>query len=170
MIIAVAGLPGAGKTTVSKLLEEAGFKVYSMGDVVRRRAGELGMSTDEASVYLRITRGARAIVMDLLDEVKEEDAVVEGLRSVDELEALVERFNKVYLVYVAASMITRFNRLKNRGRHDDPRNPSDLIARDYRELKFGLAELISRADKIILNEKGIDELRSAIMDLTSSLH
>jgi len=169
VIIAVAGLPGAGKTTVSKLLEEAGFRVYSMGDVVRRRAGELGMSTDEASVYLRITRGARAIVMDLLNEVKD-GSVVEGLRSVDELEALVERFGRVYLIYVAASMTTRFNRLKNRGRHDDPRNPSDLIARDYRELKFGLAELISRADKIILNENGIEELKSAIVDLTSSLH
>ena len=169
MIIGVAGLPGAGKTTVSRLLGEAGFKVYSMGDIVRRRAAELGMSTDEASVYLRITRGARAIVMDLLNEMEGDNAVVEGLRSVDELDALRERFDSVFLIYVASSMGVRFNRLRNRGRPDDPRNPRDLIARDYRELKFGLAELISRADRIILNDDGLESLRESVRNIIQSI-
>ncbi|GGP19227.1 hypothetical protein GCM10007981_02060 [Thermocladium modestius] len=169
MIIGVAGLPGAGKTTVSRLLGEAGFRVYSMGDIVRRRAAELGMSTDEASVYLRITRGARAVVVDLINEMEEGNAVVEGLRSVDELDALRERFNSVFLIYVASSMGVRFSRLKNRGRPDDPRSPSDLIARDYRELKFGLAELISRADRIILNDDGLESLRESVRNIIQAI-
>ncbi len=110
------------------------------------------------------------MVVDLINEMEEGNAVVEGgLRSVDELDALRERFNSVFLIYVASSMGVRFSRLKNRGRPDDPRSPSDLIARDYRELKFGLAELISRADRIILNDDGLESLRESVRNIIQAI-
>ena len=48
MIITLAGYPGAGKSTVGKLLaQELGYNRYSMGDLQRRLAAENGMTLEE---------------------------------------------------------------------------------------------------------------------------
>jgi len=48
MIITLAGKPGAGKTSVSKLLaERLGMKFYSIGDLLGRMAVEQGKTIDE---------------------------------------------------------------------------------------------------------------------------
>jgi predicted cytidylate kinase len=48
MIISLAGLPGAGKSTVKKLLaERLGLKSYGMGDLRGKMAMERGMTIDE---------------------------------------------------------------------------------------------------------------------------
>lgn len=62
MAIAVAGLPGAGKTTVAKLIEARGYSYYNLGDVVRRESEILGTPPDRTAVVLRLGYGKRAIV------------------------------------------------------------------------------------------------------------
>ena len=48
MIITLAGYPGAGKSTVGKMLaKELDYKRYSMGDLQRRLAKENSMTIDE---------------------------------------------------------------------------------------------------------------------------
>lgn len=48
MIITLAGLPGAGKSTVKKLLaERLGMKSYSMGDLRGKMAQDRGLTIDE---------------------------------------------------------------------------------------------------------------------------
>jgi cytidylate kinase len=48
MIITIAGLPGAGKTSVAKnLAEKLGMKFYSIGDLRGKIAVEKGMTIDE---------------------------------------------------------------------------------------------------------------------------
>lgn len=48
MIITLTGLPGAGKSTIAKLLsEKLGFPWYSMGDLRGKLAQERGMTIDE---------------------------------------------------------------------------------------------------------------------------
>ena len=57
----------------------------------------------------------------------------------------------------------RYQRLTGRGRSDDPLSFSQFLLRDLRELRFGLADLLSRADYIIVNEtKSIEELEQEI--------
>lgn len=48
MIITLTGLPGAGKSTIAKLLsDKLGFHWYSMGDLRGKLAQERGMTIDE---------------------------------------------------------------------------------------------------------------------------
>ncbi len=48
MIIAIAGQPGSGKSTVARLLAQAlGYRHYSMGDLRRQMAAERGLSLAE---------------------------------------------------------------------------------------------------------------------------
>lgn len=161
-IVAVAGLPGAGKTTVAKLLEKKGFVYFSMGDIIRGEAQRHSISPDKTAVLMRLEGGKRAVVNALLQALKGDRIVIDGLRSVEELEAL-EDIGEVFLVYVVASRHIRYERLVGRGRGDDPTSFAQFHLRDLRELKFGLAELIARADYIIINEgKSIEQLEEEV--------
>ncbi|ACB39623.1 AAA family ATPase [Pyrobaculum neutrophilum] len=166
-IFAVAGLPGSGKTTVAKLIERRGYAYYSLGDVVRMEAQRAATAPDRAAVVLRIEEGRRAIVRRLVDIMKRgTNAVVDGVRGIEEVEALEEHLGPVTLIYVVASRETRFRRLAGRGRSDDPSTYSQFLMRDIRELKFGLADLLARADYILVNEgKDIEALEAEVARL-----
>ena len=57
-------------------------------------------------------------------------------------------------------------RLIGRGRVDDPVTFSQFLMRDIRELRFGLADLLARADYVLVNEnKSIEELQKEISGL-----
>jgi Dephospho-CoA kinase len=163
-VIAVAGLPGSGKTTIAKIIESRGYDYYSLGDVVRAEAQRTGMSPDRAAVALRLDRGKRAVVHGLLRNVKTSTKIViDGVRSLEEVETLEEVFGNVTLIYVVASRRIRYKRLAGRGRDDDPTTYSQFLMRDIRELRFGLADLLARADYILVNEdKPIEELEKEI--------
>ncbi|MBM3204644.1 cytidylate kinase [Candidatus Uhrbacteria bacterium] len=48
MIITISGFPGAGKSSVGKMLaQRLGMNFYSMGGLVRKMAAEQGMTVDE---------------------------------------------------------------------------------------------------------------------------
>jgi len=160
--VAVAGLPGSGKTTVAKIVEKRGYVYMSMGDVVRAVAQKTGMMPDKVAVFMRLEKGRRAIVKHILETAKGERFVIDGLRSPEELDAL-EEVGKTFLIYVVASKRTRYARLYSRGRSDDPLTYSQFLMRDLRELKFGLADLLARADYIVVNEnKTIEQLEEEL--------
>jgi dephospho-CoA kinase len=173
-VLCIAGLPGSGKSTVSGVLAEMGFRVFVMGDYVRAEAGRMGVSTDEAATRLRVMYGSRAVAKLTLGDVakfKGGRVAIEGLRSREEYEAFREALGDVRLIFIVASLKTRFSRLASRGRPDDPRDPLDLMVRDYRELAFGLANLISLADYIIVNEGlSIDELRDKVRGIVREVY
>ena len=160
--VAVAGLPGSGKTTVAKIVEKRGYVYMSMGDVVRAVAQKTGMTPDKVAVFMRLEKGRRAVVKHILETAKGERFVIDGLRSPEELDAL-EEVGKTFLIYVVASKRTRCTRLYSRGRSDDPLTYSQFLMRDLRELKFGLADLLARADYIVVNEnKTIEQLEEEL--------
>lgn len=173
-VLCIAGLPGSGKSTVSSILSELGFKVFIMGDYVRAEADKMGVSASEAATMLRVIHGSRVIarlVLKDLTKVINTKVAIEGLRSREEYEAIREAVGDARLIFVVASLRTRFNRLASRGRPDDPKSLEDLMARDYRELTFGLANLISLADYIIVNEGStIEELRGRVMAIVREVY
>ena len=147
-------------------MAEMGFRVIVMGDYVRREAEKMGISTNEAATRLRLMYGSRIIARLVLQDLrglKDGKLAIEGLRSREEYEVFKEEFGEVKLIFTVASLGVRFRRLASRGRPDDPKSIGDLIARDYRELAFGLGDLISLADYVIVNEGlSMEELRSRV--------
>jgi dephospho-CoA kinase len=172
-LVLIAGLPGAGKTTVAKILAEKGLPVLSMGDIIREEARRRGKQDDIDSmrgfmVQLRKERG-EAIVAELvikkLGEISGPLVVIDGLRSEKELEAFRRVAGKVLLILVVSDLQHRFQRLSKRARPDDPKEVDDLRRRDDTELTVGLEKLMSREGIRIVNDGDVKSLKRKTVEL-----
>ncbi len=168
-VIAVTGMPGAGKSIVSEVARETGYHVYSMGDVVRDEANRLGIECTPTNLgllalELRKKNGPVIIARILVDRMKKDHVsvvLVEGIRSMEEVHELRKDF-KVQILAVECPKNVRYLRLKARGRSDDPRNMAEFNERDERELNFGISEVIDSADWCITNETDEKSFRREI--------
>ncbi len=160
ILICVTGMPGAGKSLIAKHMAKAlGAKFISMGDVVRREALRRGLSLDLESMMrlalsLREEMGEGAVadlVIKELKDVEREIVVIDGVRSLAEIEKL-STAGKVILVAVHTSPAERFRRLSRRGREDDPKTWEEFRRRDMDELRMGLGNVIALADIMVVNE------------------
>ena len=177
-IIAISGMPGAGKSIVSDVAREMGYPVYSMGDVVRNEAARLGLEETPdnlgmITLDLRKKNGPTIVARMLVDQIRKDTAhtvVVEGVRSVDEVREFQKHF-KVHILAVVSVQEVRYSRLKARGRSDDPRDIAEFSQRDERELGLGISNVIESADVRIPNEN--DEttfrhrVREALVELST---
>ena len=170
-IIAISGMPGSGKSLVSNVARQMGYHVYAMGDVVRDEAKRLGLEQSPANLgmialKLRKEEGPAAVARILGDQMRNDDskiAIVEGVRSVDELQEFRRCF-KVTVLAVVCSSRTRYSRLKKRGRSDDPRNISEFRERDKRELRLGIGKVMDTADRQIKNEADVITFKSQVRE------
>ena len=158
-IVAVTGMPGAGKSTAAEALVKKGWMRVVMGDVIRTEARRRGLepdakSTGEVMKLLRQERGEAAVAdlcLEAIGRSKSQNVVVDGIRSMVEVEAFSKKA-KVLLVAVHASSGRRFELLRERGRRDDPLSRDMFDERDRRELGVGIGGAIALADEMISNQ------------------
>ncbi|ADY01531.1 MAG: AAA family ATPase [Vulcanisaeta sp.] len=172
IVIVITGLPGSGKTIASDVARELGLPVVIMGDIIREEAMRSGIPSSMASVTLRLRGGTRYIAHKTLEKAPRSLSIVviDGARSIREIETIEETLStKVILIYVVAPWRLRFERLLKRGRPDDPRTIEDFLMRDLRELKYGLGDLIARADYILVNDSSVEEFKEKTRRILTSI-
>ncbi len=167
-IVAITGMPGAGKSTAAQALVAKGWKRVVMGDVIREETKRRGLEPDskntgEVMKQLREERGKAAVAELCLDAIMRtgsDRVVVDGIRSMSEVETFRKAAN-VMLVTVHASSKRRFALLRERGRSDDPLKHEMFLKRDERELGVGVGEAIALADEMVSNEHNSPEKLAA---------
>jgi dephospho-CoA kinase len=173
LIIAITGMPGAGKSTAAKALEARGFKRIVMGDVIREETRRRGLEPDEkntAKVMLELREkygpGAVAeVCLRLLKTMEEKVVVIDGIRSPAEADVFA-RAGRVKLIAVHASRERRFKLLSERGRSDAPTGRTSFDERDKRELSIGVGNAVALADESLSNEHSTpEELGGRAVDL-----
>lgn len=165
-VVALVGMPGCGKTVAVNAAKEGGIPVISMGDVVREEVKLRGLEENpenlgKVSKGLREEEGAQAVANRTLTKIEKEKSsivIVEGIRSLEEMELFKKRYPDFTLIAIHASPDTRFKRLCKRERSDDSMNIKTFQERDVREINFGLGSAIALADYVIVNEGSEDEL------------
>ncbi len=174
-LILIAGLPCAGKTTVAKILSEIlNSPMIAMGDIVREISLKTGEEPHRVAIGLRLREGRRAVALRVLERLKEYQnniLIIEGVRSIDEVECFRENGYDTILIYVAASRPVRERRAWERGRDEDVKHVPSLTLRDLREAAYGLTDLVIYADVMILNEYDrIEDLREACINVLKMLN
>jgi len=168
-LLLITGMAGSGKTTLANMLRERDYKVFTMGDVIRHevRMRNLEPTPDNLGVMakeIRETGGDAAVAKKCIPLIIGEPSnkvALDGIRSLDEVYTFERVFDN-YLITVHASPETRYERLKQRGRPDDPTNKQVFRERDHRELGFGMGNAIAMSNYIITNENGINELETKL--------
>jgi len=160
IVVGLAGMPGSGKSLVVETAREQGYAVVVMGDVIREETQKLGLKPTPKNigkVMLELReKGGNSIIADKcipkIEQQKSGKVMVDGLRSLSEVEAFKAHFSKFSLIAVHASPETRFKRLYRRRRSDDPDGWGLFHERDMRELSVGLGNAIAMAEHFIINE------------------
>jgi len=173
IVVGVAGMPGAGKATVKEMVERLGYPVVVMGDEIReetRRRG-LGLTPENVGMVmlkLREKEGPAVVAkrcLPRIEKAKGKVVVVDGIRSLHEVNEFKRHFPNFTLIAIHASPETRFQRLFQRKRSDDPEGWETFMERDLRELSVGLGSAIATADHMIINEGTKAQLDRRVRDV-----
>jgi len=176
LVIAVSGMPGAGKGVATQVAKQIGLPVLVLGDVIREETDRRGLEPTPKNIgnvmlQVRANEGPAVVAKRLLPKVEASTSpsiIVEGVRSLDEVAELRSKF-EVLTVAIHASPRTRFQRLLSRNRSDDPQTWEVFCERDDRELKVGLGYVIALADRVLVNERTISELQSTFKRMLNEL-
>jgi len=173
LIIGLAGMPGSGKSTVVRVAEERGYCLIIMGDVVREEAKRRRLKSNPENIgkimlELRKKEGPVVIAKRCIPKIKRairDKVIIDGIRSLDEVEEFKRHFPKFSLIAVHSSPETRFKWLYRRRRSDDPENWGIFHERDMRELSVGLGDAIAMAEYIIVNEGELKAVKEKIREI-----
>ena len=173
LVVCLTGMPGAGKSTIVSKLKEENYETFSLGDGVRAEAKRqnlepTGENLGKLMLELRQKNGPGAIaelIKESIEKSNHEIIIIDGIRSIHEINVLKETGN-LKLLAVEASSETRFNFLTQRKRSDDPLTKEKFEERDNREISVGLQEIIKLADETIENNNvTIDELVNSAIEI-----
>lgn len=173
LVIGLAGMAGAGKSVVVAVAKGINYGVVVMGDIVREEAERRFLKPSPENlgkimIELRQKEGNSIIAkrcIPRIESAKEQKIIVDGIRSLSEVEEFKKHFPKFTLITIHSSPETRFRRLYRRQRSDDPENWDIFHERDMRELSVGLGNAIAMAEHIIINEETLEIVKEKINEL-----
>jgi dephospho-CoA kinase len=147
-----------------------GYDIVVMGDVIRQETIKRGLELTPQNVgkvmlELRQESGNYVIAQKCVPKIEEQASpkvLVDGLRSLFEVDIFKEHFARFSIVAVHASLQTRFNRLSSRHRSDDPAEWKVFQERDMRELGVGLGNVIAMAEQVIVNDNSFEHVKAKV--------
>ncbi|MCS7123708.1 MAG: AAA family ATPase [Candidatus Aenigmarchaeota archaeon] len=179
MIIGIVGTIGSGKDEVAKFLSSYfGFPVVRLSDIIkiflnnekfdRKKLQDLGNE-------LRKKFGSDILVR-IVTNFYKDNVIIDGIRNVAEIEYLRKNFSKFMLIGVDADLKTRFERVKKRGREDDPKSFEEFLEMDKRDRGFEepeygqkTDECLKLADVRILNNEDFDIVKKKLISEVSQI-
>lgn len=180
LVIGVVGLQGAGKTEVARAAMKLGIPSVHMGEVVleevkRRKLEPTEANVGETANDMRRLEGPAAIAKRCMPKIVKmgegaKAVIVDGIRSEVEVEEFKKAFgDKFFLIALEAGERTRYRRVMGRGRVDDASSFEEFLRRDKRELNWGLAKAMAKADLVVKNEGSIEEFHEKIAEIIRKL-
>ncbi|NWF94684.1 MAG: flagellar hook-basal body complex protein FliE [Candidatus Thorarchaeota archaeon] len=169
-IIVVSGMPGAGKSVVTDAFRSAGYEVLVMGDVIREESRRRGLepnaeNTRTIMLELRAQDGPGAVAKRCVEAILSratDTVVIEGCRSVAELDVFSSLTDDITVISVHASPATRFQRLQARARRDAPLDWTSFRERDLREISVGIGGVIALSDVLLVNESTLESFNELV--------
>lgn len=176
MIIGLTGKNGSGKGEVARFLKERGFEYRSLSDVVRAELAKRSKPVTrdrliETGNALRKKFGPDVLAKRIIEQIEmDKNYVIDSVRHPAEAKILKSRDGFV-LLNITAPPKVRFERLKRRGRENDPKTFPEFLKLERTERASGvrsdqqLDQAIGLADYTVRNSGTLLELQDEITKL-----
>ncbi len=173
-VYGITGMPLSGKTSVAEMLEDEGFSLLDMGDVVRAEMEKRGIEAGNEGAFVngqREENGMDAIAQlsvpyleDLMDET--DRIIITGMRGWNEKRRFEKETSEdLDVIALWASRDTRRQRREARQREEDVKG-QDFHERDIREIENGVGKLMALSDHMINNDGiELDELHERVREV-----
>ncbi|MBJ23415.1 MAG: dephospho-CoA kinase [Euryarchaeota archaeon] len=168
-VVAICGMPGSGKGELSRIANENGIPVLSMGDMIRAEAENRGLEETPGNIGLVVVSlrgqfGEQILAERLLPSIENLSLasvpiiLIEGIRGTAEADVFKNHWGDNFsLLGLISDEEIRWQRILLRGRGEDG-DREDFATRNTRERKWGLAELIENSEYKIENNSTLDDL------------
>ncbi len=178
-ILAIVGMPGAGKTVSADFFRNKYIPVLRFGDQTDIGLTELALPKNEENERLyreklrkELGMAAYAIKIEprIIEAAKKNNFIVlDGLYSWEEYIYLKKKFPQLKLLCIYSEPEVRYKRLSTRTVR--PLTYSDAQARDYAELEnLNKGGPIAITDYLIKNEDNIDKLYQELSQLFERIY
>ena len=143
IVIGLLGTIGSGKGTAAKFLKKKyGFKIITMGNILRALARKLKLPSNRKSLQLlqkkyRIKYGGDYfinIAWQKINNSKHRRWIIDGIRTPEDTS--VSKKNGAKLILIDANPLLRFERMKKRGRKGFSKTFEEFKEEEKREWKM----------------------------------
>lgn len=176
-IIAVVGMCGAGKSVVCEHLESLGYKKIYFGgvtlDILKEEGLEINPENEKVvRERLRKEHGMAAYAIFLLPKIRElskdNNVVLDGLYSWDELMVLQKEFSNIKVISVITDKSIRYDRLAKR--EVRPLTNEEANKRDIAEIEnLAKGGPICYADYFVLNNNSREDTIKRVNEILNIL-
>jgi len=177
-IVAIVGMPGAGKTIAADFFRSKKIPVLRFGDQTDIGLKEYGLEKNEKNERwyrerMRKELGMAAMAIKIfpriLEQAKEHSLIVlDGLYSWEEFLFLKEKIPDIQLLCIYAPPQVRYGRLKNRLVR--PLNIEEAMSRDIAEIQnLNKGGPIAIADQLVINNGSENAFRAELQNYFSTL-
>lgn len=172
VLLAIVGLPGAGKSVAADYFKNKGFPVIRLGqitdDIIKERKLPNNNATNRlVREELRQKYGMDAYIVKNIPKIKAEFnnysvVVIDGMRSYEEYLSALANFKNVFLLAVVADKQIRYHRLKRRKTRSNLSGPE----RDTQEVvNLNMGPTIALADSLIINNGTAIDFEDRLEDI-----
>jgi inosine/xanthosine triphosphate pyrophosphatase family protein/dephospho-CoA kinase len=175
-VLLVVGHKCAGKTTFSDhLAAREGVMVFEASSVLRSLALEADETVDSADDAFKFLweHGLDYVAQTIAKYLERSTAalnVVTGLRTVEEISLLVDRFPKAKIVFIDSDSRTRFERHLRRARDPDVKTFRNFEKQDEEQANFGVLRVPTEvATDIIRNDSTLEQYKAKIDALVAGV-
>ena len=178
MIIGLTGKNGSGKGEVAAFLREKSFYYYSLSDVIREHLQSKNIPITRETLILagnelRQKYGADVLARLTLKKIDpNRNYVIDSIRNPAEVLALKSAGNFV-LLNIDAPPEVRFERIRSRGREQDPKTLEDFLLveeaerQSNSEHKQSIEDCQAMADYTIVNDGSVEDLHRKVTEIVS---
>ncbi|SFR57170.1 hypothetical protein [Litoreibacter janthinus] len=154
-VIALVGMPGVGKFRVSDAFAILGYKSYEMSSVIKGALASEGIAVSPASMKqksfsIRDAHGEAAIAAAIWGQISSDArtrVVVDGIRSMAEIEYFRERVDRFAVVFCFAPTEVRHNRILAKSKKIRTKDEVRLL--DANSIALGIGEAALLADYLL---------------------
>jgi dephospho-CoA kinase/inosine/xanthosine triphosphate pyrophosphatase family protein len=175
-VLVVIGHKCTGKTTLSDhLIARDDVMVFEASSVLRSLASDADEpveSADDAYKFLS-DHGLDCVAHTIAKYAERSSAalnVITGLRTVEEVLLIVERFPHTRIVFVESDVRTRFERHVRRARDRDVKTFVDFKKQDEQQARFGVLRVPTEiATHVIRNDGTLEQYKNRIDSLITAM-